>query len=162
MLFIECLLFLRPTESKRIFLQQLGRGLRKYVGKSHCTVIDFIGNFKNAYRIVEYHGLRPDEYDQTGASARREGSRKGLLDIPVGCKVLFEDRVLDIFAGQALDPKNATRENIGRILIHRYHRLSEKLGHPASRREIDRNELLDLTFYTRVFGSWERFTAIVR
>ena len=40
--FIECLLFLRPTESKRIFYQQLGRGLRRYVGKSHCLVIDFI------------------------------------------------------------------------------------------------------------------------
>jgi superfamily II DNA or RNA helicase len=52
--FIECLLFLRPTESKRIFYQQLGRGLRRYVGKSHCTVIDFIGNFKNAYLIPEY------------------------------------------------------------------------------------------------------------
>jgi superfamily II DNA or RNA helicase len=45
---VECLLFLRPTESKRIFVQQLGRGLRRSVGKSHCVVIDFISNFKNA------------------------------------------------------------------------------------------------------------------
>jgi len=52
--FLECLLFLRPTESKRIFYQQLGRGLRRYIGKSHVTVIDFIGNFKNAFQIVEY------------------------------------------------------------------------------------------------------------
>ena len=51
--FVECLLFLRPTESKRIFFQQLGRGLRRYVGKEHCVVIDFIGNFKNAYHAVE-------------------------------------------------------------------------------------------------------------
>lgn len=57
--FVECLLFLRPTESQRIFFQQLGRGLRRYVGKTHCTVIDFIGNFKNAYRIVEYQDLLP-------------------------------------------------------------------------------------------------------
>jgi hypothetical protein len=34
-------------------------GLRKYVGKSHCTVIDFIGNFKNAHRILDYQGLLP-------------------------------------------------------------------------------------------------------
>jgi superfamily II DNA or RNA helicase len=59
--FIECLLFLRPTESKRIFYQQLGRGLRQYAGKTHCTVIDFIGNFQNAYRIVEYQNLLPFE-----------------------------------------------------------------------------------------------------
>lgn len=159
--FIERLLFLRPTESKRIFLQQLGRGLRRYVGKSHCTVIDFIGNFRNAYKIVEYHGLRPDEFDHAGPGGQRVSSRKALLDIPLGCRVSFEDRVLDIFAGQTLDPKNATRENIGRILIHRYHRLSERLGHPANRREIDRNELLNSTFYTKVFGSWERFISLV-
>src|SRR3954454_22932078 len=97
--YIEALLFLRPTESKRVFLQQLGRGLRKYVGKSHCTVIDFIGNFRNAYKIVEYHGLRPDEYDQMGTGARKAGTVKALLDIPIGCRVAFEDRVLDIFAG---------------------------------------------------------------
>ena len=155
--FIECLLFLRPTESKRIFLQQLGRGLRRHVGKSHCTVIDFIGNFRNAYKIVEYHGLRPDEFDQAGAGARSVGTAKALLDIPIGCKVNFEDRVLDIFANQALDPKNATRENISRILINRYLRLSDRLGRMLNRRDIDRYELLDSTFYDRVFGSWKRF-----
>ena len=62
--FIECLLFLRPTESKRIFYQQLGRGLRRYVGKSHCVVIDFIGNFKNAYKLVEYQPLLPHSTDE--------------------------------------------------------------------------------------------------
>jgi superfamily II DNA or RNA helicase len=62
--FVECLLFLRPTESQRIFLQQLGRGLRRYVGKSHCTVIDFIGSFKNAYKVVEYQGLLPLETEE--------------------------------------------------------------------------------------------------
>ena len=37
-------LFLRPTESQTIFIQQLGRGLRKYPGKEYVTVLDFIGN----------------------------------------------------------------------------------------------------------------------
>jgi hypothetical protein len=131
--------------------------LRRHVGKSHCTVIDFIGNFRNAYKIVEYHGLRPDEFDQAGAGARSVGTAKALLDIPIGCKVNFEDRVLDIFANQALDPKNATRENISRILINRYLRLSDRLGRMPNRRDIDRYELLDSTFYDRVFGSWKRF-----
>jgi len=52
--FIECLMFLRPTDSKRIFFQQLGRGLRRYPGKFAVRVIDFIGNFRNAYKIIEY------------------------------------------------------------------------------------------------------------
>ncbi len=42
---------LRPTESAIIFIQQLGRGLRKVEGKGYLTVIDFIGNYENNYLI---------------------------------------------------------------------------------------------------------------
>lgn len=41
---VNMVLFLRPTESATIFLQQLGRGLRKYENKEYLTVLDFIGN----------------------------------------------------------------------------------------------------------------------
>jgi superfamily II DNA or RNA helicase len=99
--FVECLLFLRPTESQRIFFQQLGRGLRKYVGKPMCTVIDFIGRFKNAYRIVEYQGLLPtdsDEHEIPFASIR---SKKQILNLPLGCHVTFDEKVIDIFVSQS-------------------------------------------------------------
>jgi superfamily II DNA or RNA helicase/HKD family nuclease/SOS-response transcriptional repressor LexA len=48
---INQIIMLRPTESAIIFIQQLGRGLRKVDGKSYLTVIDFIGNYKNNYLI---------------------------------------------------------------------------------------------------------------
>ena len=48
---VDTVMFLRPTESYVIFLQQLGRGLRKYAGKDYLTVIDFIGNYKRAHYI---------------------------------------------------------------------------------------------------------------
>jgi superfamily II DNA or RNA helicase len=41
---LNMVLFLRPTESSTIFIQQLGRGLRKYEGKDYLTVLDFIAN----------------------------------------------------------------------------------------------------------------------
>lgn len=44
---VNMVLFLRPTESSTIFLQQLGRGLRKFEGKQYVTVLDFIGNNYN-------------------------------------------------------------------------------------------------------------------
>ena len=44
---VNMVLFLRPTESQTIFLQQLGRGLRTYEGKKYVTVLDFIGNDYN-------------------------------------------------------------------------------------------------------------------
>ena len=46
-------IFLRPTESSTVFIQQLGRGLRKYEGKSYVTVLDFIGNsYKRSVQIA--------------------------------------------------------------------------------------------------------------
>ena len=48
---INQIIMLRPTESAIIFIQQLGRGLRKVEGKSYVTVIDFIGNYENNYLI---------------------------------------------------------------------------------------------------------------
>jgi superfamily II DNA or RNA helicase/HKD family nuclease/SOS-response transcriptional repressor LexA len=48
---VNQIIMLRPTESAIIFIQQLGRGLRKTDGKSYLTVIDFIGNYKNNYLI---------------------------------------------------------------------------------------------------------------
>lgn len=50
---INMVLFLRPTESTTIFIQQLGRGLRKYVNKEYVTVLDFIGNsYKRSVQIA--------------------------------------------------------------------------------------------------------------
>jgi superfamily II DNA or RNA helicase/HKD family nuclease len=48
---INQIIMLRPTDSAIIFIQQLGRGLRKVDGKSYVTVIDFIGNYENNYLI---------------------------------------------------------------------------------------------------------------
>lgn len=160
--YVECLLFLRPTESKRIFYQQLGRGLRRYVGKSHCIVIDFIGNFKNAYKIVEFHGLLPVEEGDASAALTRTRTSKELLNLPLGCQVNFDARVIDIFAGQVFDPRYATRHNIARILMFQYRRLADRVGHLPSRREIDRNCRLDARFYELVFGSWAKFIALIK
>ncbi len=50
---VNMVLFLRPTESSTIFLQQLGRGLRKYTNKPYVTILDFIGNsYKRSVNIA--------------------------------------------------------------------------------------------------------------
>ncbi len=159
--FIETLLFLRPTESKRIFYQQLGRGLRKYTGKSHVVVVDFIGNFKNAYKIVEYQGLMPAIEEETSIDCGRIRNTKEVFNLPLGCRVHFDDRVIDVFIQQSLDPRHATRHNIGRILIYQYQKLRKRLNHQPSKAEVDRNLLLNSDFYETVFGGWKNFESIV-
>ena len=155
--FVETLLFLRPTDSKRIFLQQLGRGLRRSVGKAHCNVIDFIGNFRNAYRIVEYQGLLPLEEDDAFVGSRDPRTPKEMLNLPLGCEVHFDDKVIDVFASQALDPAHATRYNIGRILIYQYHKLQRQLGRAPKKVDVDRLSRLGSDIYALLFGSWKRF-----
>lgn len=155
--FIECLLFLRPTESQRVFYQQLGRGLRRYTGKSHCVVVDFIGNFKNAYKIVDYQGLLPLAYEESGLSLSRARDNKDIFNLPLGCLVRFDDKVIDVFSQQVLDPKYATRHNISKVLLYNYYNLADQLGRSSTRKDIDRNSLLHSGLYSQVFGTWKDF-----
>jgi superfamily II DNA or RNA helicase len=48
---VDTLLMLRPTDSPTLFLQQLGRGLRKRFGKTICTVLDFVGHHRKEFRF---------------------------------------------------------------------------------------------------------------
>jgi superfamily II DNA or RNA helicase len=158
--FVECLLFLRPTDSKRIFYQQLGRGLRQYAGKTHCIVIDFIGNFRNAYRIVEYQSLQPFEESDLVPDFRHARNRKEVMNLPLNCEVHFDEKVVKVFADQAFDPRYATRHNIGRILLYEYDKLRQHLKRNPTKRDVDRYSILDSSFYVRVFGSWAAFELI--
>ncbi len=55
---VDTVLFLRPTQSATIFLQQLGRGLRRAPGKAVLTVLDFIGQHRREFRFdVRYRAL---------------------------------------------------------------------------------------------------------
>lgn len=80
---IDTLLFLRPTESLTIFLQQLGRGLRKENGKDCCTVLDFVGNsnpnydFANKFRAL----IGKTEH------AISDEIKQGFPHAPLGCRI---------------------------------------------------------------------------
>ncbi len=48
---VDTLILLRPTDSSTLFLQQLGRGLRREVDKTVCTVLDFVGHHRKEFRL---------------------------------------------------------------------------------------------------------------
>lgn len=83
---VDTVLFLRPTESALIFLQQLGRGLRRAREKQCLTVLDFIGNANRNFRFdLRYRAL-------TGAS-RREIEDEivgGFPYLPAGCAIQLD------------------------------------------------------------------------
>lgn len=94
---VDTLLFLRPTESALVFLQQLGRGLRRHEGKDCVTVLDFIGQAHRQFRFdLRYRAI-------TGAT-RSEVSRQieqGFPFLPAGCSMQL-DRVATRIVLQSL------------------------------------------------------------
>jgi superfamily II DNA or RNA helicase len=83
---IDTLLFLRPTESMTVFLQQLGRGLRKCEGKEYLTVLDFIGNAHVEYSFE--HRFRA-MLGKTHTRVRDEITHD-FPHLPLGCSILLE------------------------------------------------------------------------
>ncbi len=85
---INTVLFLRPTESLTIFLQQLGRGLRLSEGKDCLTVLDFIGAANRRYNFAEkFAALLGD-----GHRGIREEIERGFTGAPRGCYIQLEKK----------------------------------------------------------------------
>lgn len=83
---VNTVLFLRPTESLTIFLQQLGRGLRLVPGKDCLTVLDFIGQ---ANRNYSFESKFAALLDHTRKSVEGE-IRGGFSSVPKGCFIQLE------------------------------------------------------------------------
>ncbi|MBC6457060.1 DUF3427 domain-containing protein [Actinomadura sp. HBU206391] len=86
---IDTVLFLRPTDSATVFLQQLGRGLRLAEDKACLTVLDFIGNQDRRFRFdLRYRAL-------TGTSRRELGRQieQGFPYLPAGCHIDLDREV---------------------------------------------------------------------
>jgi SOS-response transcriptional repressor LexA len=86
-------MMLRPTESKILFLQQLGRGLRRHAGKDKLVVLDFIGNHQSFLSKPQALFGVGSTYKALAAFARRVQDRT--LDLPTGCYVNYDLAVID-------------------------------------------------------------------
>ncbi|SHN57187.1 Helicase conserved C-terminal domain-containing protein [Butyrivibrio hungatei DSM 14810] len=89
---VDTVLFLRPTESLTIFLQQLGRGLRLAEGKECLTVLDFIGQANKKYNFEEKFAAL---LSNTEHSVQYE-MKKGFVALPKGCYIQLEKKASDI------------------------------------------------------------------
>ena len=93
---LDMVMFLRPTESPIVFLQQLGRGLRTSKGKEYLNVLDFIGNYERA-------GRAPFLLSGDKSFGRRTVYDYHAVEYPDDCIVDFDIRLIDLF--KELDKK---------------------------------------------------------
>jgi superfamily II DNA or RNA helicase/HKD family nuclease len=83
---VDTVLFLRPTESATIFLQQLGRGLRRAPGKAVLTAMDFVGHHRREFRFdARYRAM-------TGATRRdlEDQVQRGFPFLPSGSQIILD------------------------------------------------------------------------
>lgn len=106
---VNTVLFLRPTESLTIFLQQLGRGLRLAENKECLTVLDFIGQANRKYNFE-------DKFAALLSNTTRGVSREikaGFVSLPKGCYVQLEKKA----AGYILDNIRASYGNSAGLVM---------------------------------------------
>jgi len=112
---LDTVLMLRPTESKIVWLQQFGRGLRTAGDKTHLTVIDYIGNhrtflLKPLTLLQELLPLKPSDAEIWKAL---ESLQEGTLELPPGCEVTYDLESVEILRGLlkvSSKPGEAVRE----------------------------------------------------
>lgn len=121
---VDLLLFLRPTQSSTVFLQQLGRGLRRCEGKKYVTVLDFIGNYKNANRIPFF--LCGEAYDSRTSAQRVVDD----YSFPEDCFVDFDFKLIDLFKIQARQTLTVRQK-----IDEEFDRLKSVLNHRPTRTE---------------------------
>ncbi len=116
---LDMVMFLRPTDSPVIFLQQLGRGLRTYKGKEYLNVLDFIGNYEKAGK-TPFLLAGETSWDGKGAIGSHD------MEYPDDCIVDFDMCLIDLF--QELEKKQlSARERIITEYYHVKERLDEKV-----------------------------------
>ncbi|EAY57993.1 MAG: Putative helicase [Leptospirillum sp. Group II 'C75'] len=150
---VDTVLFLRPTESLTIFLQQLGRGLRQRWGKTHLTVLDFVGHMHEKFDFSS----RLSALSGQPAYRIQKEIEEGFPHLPAGCVIQLE-RVA----------RAHVLENIRKALSFRRHGWLEKvrdmtadLNRPPHLREFFRAYHPPLSVLYRkegkVFRGWKRF-----
>ena len=121
---VDMVMFLRPTESPIVFLQQLGRGLRKCRGKEFLTVLDFIGNYEKAGRVRFLLEGKSDMY-------REDCHLSDTLRFPDDCMVDFDLKLIDLFA--EMDRKHLKLKD---QVINEYFRVKDLLGKRPTRLDL--------------------------
>ena len=122
---LDMVMFLRPTESPIVFLQQLGRGLRTYRGKEYLNVLDFIGNYEKA-------GKAPLLLSNGKSAADKNAYDYYEMEYPDDCIVDFDMRLIDLFA--ELNKKSLS---IKEKIHNEYYRIKELLkGNVPTRMEL--------------------------
>lgn len=148
---VNQVVMLRPTESAIVFVQQLGRGLRKNDSKEYVVIIDFIGNYEKNFLIpVALSGQANYNKDSL-----RQFVCEGSLITPGASTIQF-DQITEKRIYQSIDAAKFTQV---RLIKDSYKQLKEKLGRIPRLKEFEQYGAIDvqLMFQNKLLGCYHTF-----
>ncbi|SNB47378.1 Superfamily II DNA or RNA helicase [Geobacter sp. DSM 9736] len=140
---IDTVMLLRPTESKILFLQQIGRGLRTAPDKDHLVILDFIGNHQSFLHKPQALFKVAANYKALAQFARQVEQQR--LTLPEGCFANYDLELIDFL--KQLDSGGAQKE---------YEALRESLGRRPTLSEFYRSGAL-VSRVGQQYGNWFSF-----
>lgn len=150
---INQVVMLRQTQSNIVFIQQLGRGLRKAPGKEYVVVLDFIGNYQNNFMIPI--ALLGDE-SLNKESLRLNLSRATEADTLPGLSSVSFDRIA---LERVLRSISETKLNGARLIRRAFEDLKARLGHPPRLTDFLRFESTDPYEIIASYQNYENFVS---
>jgi superfamily II DNA or RNA helicase/diadenosine tetraphosphate (Ap4A) HIT family hydrolase len=149
---LDTVLMLRPTESRILWLQQFGRGLRRSDPAKRLTVIDYIGNHRSfLLKPQALFGLEPGDRAVLNLLEELEA---GAAELPPGCEVTYELEVKDILRALL-----RTGDSAVELLTRRYGDFRDSLGVRPTAVELFREGYNPRSLRPR-FGSWLGFVDV--
>ena len=146
---INQVIMLRPTESPVVFIQQLGRGLRKADGKKYVVILDFIGNYMNNFMIpVALSGDRSYNKDNM-----RKYVSGGTKIIPGSSSIHFDE----IARKRIYTSIDLAKTNDMKLLRDSYKNLKYKLGRIPSIQDFGEHGSIDVNKIFEKCGSYYAF-----
>ncbi|EPY6470542.1 DUF3427 domain-containing protein [Clostridium sporogenes] len=147
---VNQVVMLRPTKSSIIFVQQLGRGLRKNKFKEYVVIIDFVGNYNSNFLIpIALSGDRTFNKDTI-----RKYVMEGTRVIP-GCSTINFDEISKKKIFESIDLANFN--NI-KLIKESYFNLKQKIGRIPSLSDFDNFDSIDpLRIFATKLGSYYNF-----
>ena len=148
---IDTVMFLRPTTSYTIFIQQLGRGLRTSESKTKLRVLDFVGNYKGAT-------LKPLFLSGDYKPSETESKIISPLDmnLPSGCSVNFDLKYIDYF--NSVKEKS---EPLKEKLKNEYFRIKSEIERKPTILDVYTHGNYPIKIYLTEFKSWLNFLKYV-
>jgi superfamily II DNA or RNA helicase len=147
---VDLVMFLRPTESMTVFVQQLGRGLRLDAGKERLIVLDFIGNYRRAqYKLPFLTGIEDDAPEAISAASRMLNTSQRISSLPDSIEIHLEPLALDRLRS-VIEVPNSLRES----LKTEFQRVQIELGRRPSLVDIERRARYPGRQYRVSFSTW--------